>query len=70
MEKFKNYLENLSETVTMTRKEQTLMLAVAALAGCVLGALISPHRTSLSGDGCVMTNNYYGKKKGSEKEED
>ncbi len=59
MKKIKNYLETMSETVSMTRKEQTLMLALAMLAGCVLGMLISPRKSICCGNG-NGTQNYYG----------
>lgn len=59
MKKIKNYLEFMSETVSTTRKEQTLVLAFAMLAGCVLGMLISPKKTIYNGNG-NGTQYFYG----------
>ena len=42
MEKLRTYVNSLSETISMTRKENVLMLMVAALLGCVIGMLVSP----------------------------
>lgn len=59
MKKLKAYLETMSETVSMTKREHTLMLALAVLAGCVLGMLISPRKSLCCGNG-NGTQNYYG----------
>lgn len=59
MKKIKNYLEFMSETVSITRKEQTLVLALAMLAGCVLGMLISPRKSIYNANG-NGTQYYYG----------
>lgn len=59
MKKLKAYLETMSETVSLTKREQTLMLALAALAGCVLGMLISPRKSLCCGNS-NGTQNYYG----------
>lgn len=45
MDKVKAYLNTLSETVVMTKKEHCLLVLTAALAGCIAGMLISPKKT-------------------------
>lgn len=45
MDKVKAYLNTLSETVVMTKKECCLLVLTAALAGCIAGMLISPKKT-------------------------
>lgn len=59
MKKMKEYLASMSETVSMTRKEQTLALVIAMLSGCILGMLISPRKSICCGNG-NGTQNYYG----------
>lgn len=59
MKKIKEYFASMSETVSMTRKEQTLALVLAMLAGCILGMLISPRKSICCGNG-NGTQNYYG----------
>ncbi len=46
MKKIKKYLKTLGEPVTMTRKEKLMTVALAALAGMVLGMLLSPRKTT------------------------
>ena len=44
--KIKAYLETLSESVTMTKKEKLMTVIIAALSGLVLGMLLSPRKTT------------------------
>ena len=46
MQKIKEYLETLSESVTITKKEKLMTVAIAALSGMVLGMLLSPRKTT------------------------
>lgn len=59
MKKMKNYLESMSEEISITRCDQTLLLIIAALAGCIVGMLISPRKSICCGNG-NGTQNYYG----------
>ncbi|MCM1105581.1 MAG: hypothetical protein NC355_01430 [Blautia sp.] len=59
MKKIREYGETMSEIISITRKEQTLLLIIAALAGCVLGMLISPRRLLCCGNGNGASH-YYG----------
>lgn len=45
MSKVKEYLNTLSDTVVITKKEHWLLILTAALAGCVAGMLLSPNKT-------------------------
>lgn len=58
MRKMKEYMNSLSETVTMTNKEKLLLAVLAALAGSLVGMLISPRKTICCGNGNGTTNYY------------
>lgn len=44
MKKMRNFFDSLSESVTITKKDQLFMILIAALAGCIFGMLFSPRR--------------------------
>lgn len=69
MEKLRTYVNSLSETISMTRKENVLMLMVAALLGCVIGMLVSPRKTVSCGNG-NGTQNYYGASEADDSDEE
>lgn len=60
MEKMKNFVSNLSETVTMTRLDGLMAALAAVLAGCVIGMLISPRKNQTFGCGNGCHRHYYG----------
>ena len=49
MEKWKERLETLSETVTVTKLDGTLLLAICGMAGIIIGMLISPRKNARYG---------------------
>lgn len=57
MEKFKKVLEGMSETVTVTKLDGVLLIAVSALAGIILGMLCSPRKNARYG--CNNGNNLF-----------
>lgn len=58
MKKLKEYMSTLSENVEMTKKEKLMVIVLAALAGCLLGMLISPRKNICCGNG-NGNQNYY-----------
>ncbi len=44
MKKMRNFLNSFSEPVTMTKKDQVLLILIAVLAGCIFGMFCSPRR--------------------------
>ena len=46
MEKWKKRFESLSETITITKLDGSLLLAICALAGIIIGMLISPRKNA------------------------
>lgn len=58
MGKMKEYMNSLSETIVMTRKDKVFFMVLAALAGCLVGMLISPRKTICCGNGNGTTNYY------------
>ncbi|MCM1282027.1 MAG: hypothetical protein NC180_05035 [Muribaculaceae bacterium] len=58
MKKIREYGETMSEIISITRKEQTLLLVIAALAGCVLGMLVSPRKSICCGNGNGAHHHY------------
>lgn len=69
MEKIKHYGNALSETVTLTKLDGLLAVLVAALAGCVIGMLVSPRsiKTFGCGNGC---HHYYASLDGEDEEDE
>ena len=67
MEKWKQTLEKLSETVTVTKLDGILIVTIGALAGMILGMLCSPRKNARYGcnNGNTMIHNW-----GEEMEED
>lgn len=55
MEKIKNYLSTLSETITVTKLDGLLAVLAAVMFGCIVGMLISPRTTKTigCGNGCT-----------------
>lgn len=49
MEKWKERLEKLSETVTVTKLDGILLIAIGTLSGMILGMLCSPRKNAQYG---------------------
>ena len=60
MQKWKERLETLTETVTITKLDGTLLLAICGLAGIIIGMLISPRKNAHYGcnNGSTEINNF------------
>ncbi len=60
MEKWKKGFESLSETITITKLDGSLLLAICALAGIIIGMLISPRKNAHYGcnNGSTEINNF------------
>lgn len=59
VEKLRNFCKTLSESITMTKMDGLLTVIVAALAGCIVGMLISPRRNQTIGCGNGCQSNFY-----------
>lgn len=51
MSKLKEFFKDISETVTVTKLDGALVVAIAALAGVIVGMLISPRKNTKFGCG-------------------
>lgn len=60
MEKWKQTLEKLSETVTVTKLDGILIVTIGTLAGMILGMLCSPRKNAKYGcdNGNTMIHNW------------
>ena len=60
MEKWKKRFETLSETITITKLDGSLLLAICGLAGIIIGMLISPRKNAHYGcnNGTTEINNF------------
>lgn len=60
MKKLKESLATLSETMTITKRDGTLAILVAAFAGVIIGMLVSPRKNIKlgCGNGNATTNNW------------
>ena len=67
MKKMKSFLDSLTETVIITKKDQLFMVLIAVLAGCIFGMLFSPRRNQAiicgNGNGCADSSAEPKKKK-------
>ena len=59
LEKLRNFCKTLSESITMTKMDGLLTVIAAALAGCIVGMLISPRRNQTIGCGNGCQSNFY-----------
>ena len=51
MKKIKEFFTDMTETVSVTKLDGVLMVAIAALSGVILGMLISPRKNAKYGCG-------------------
>ncbi len=58
MKKIKAYMSTLSENIEMTKKDKLVLAVMAAMAGCLVGMLISPRKTICCGND-NGNQNYY-----------
>ena len=65
MNKIRTFMESLTESVTMPKKEKLMTVLLAALTGALLGMLFSPRKNICCGNG---NGNYYGTDEASEEE--
>lgn len=59
-EKIKEFFADMTETVSVTKLDGTLIVAIAALSGVIIGMLISPRKNAKYGCGngtTYITNN-------------
>lgn len=59
MERMKNYLSMLSESITVTKLDGLLAVLTALLAGCVIGMVISPRKNQTFGCGNGCHRHFY-----------
>ena len=60
MKKIKEFFADMTETVSVTKLDGTLIVAIAALSGVIIGMLISPRKNAKYGCGngtTYITNN-------------
>lgn len=60
MKKWKEKIDSLSDTISLTKLDGILFLAVSVLSGIVLGMLISPRKNARYGcnNGTTAINNW------------
>ena len=51
MKKIKEFFADMTETVSVTKLDGTLIVAIAALSGVIIGMLISPRKNAKYGCG-------------------
>ena len=51
MKKIKEFFADMTETVSVTKLDGTLIVAIAALSGVIIGMLISPRKNAKYGWG-------------------
>lgn len=59
MKKIREFFSDLSGTVTLTRREGVLIVAVGALVGMIFGMLCSPRKHLTCGCGNGTTTNHF-----------
>ena len=61
MKKWKEYLDTLTESVTITKLDVTLFFLVGTLAGIIVGMLISPRKNARYGcnNGTTEIHNWH-----------
>ena len=60
MKKCREFFATLSDTVTITKLDGVLMLAISALAGVIVGMLCSPRKNTIWNNGNTVTKNWNG----------
>lgn len=60
MKKCKEFFGTLSETLTVTKLDGILIVAISALAGVIVGTLCSPRKNTVWNNGNTLTENWSG----------